>query len=117
MLELLRSTDSHPNALWLFEQLRPHIPNLSLSTVYRNLGILEQQGDLLRLPCPSFDRYDGNTAVHTHFYCRTCERIYDVDSDGIEDKVLSSFKNGNHSPEGCNIVFYGVCETCKTKNH
>jgi Fe2+ or Zn2+ uptake regulation protein len=113
LLELLRSTTSHPKALWLFEKLRGGFPGVSLSTVYRNLGILEGQGLLLRLPCPSFDRYDGNTAVHTHFYCRNCERVYDLETDGMEKEVLGSLKNSPHIPEGCNIMFYGLCENCK----
>lgn len=116
LLELLRSTKSHPGAVWLFESMKPEFPNLSLSTVYRNLGILENKGDLLRLPCPSFDRYDGNTAVHSHFYCRLCERVYDMDTEGIEAKVLGSLKQCPHSPEGCNIIFYGVCEDCNKAN-
>lgn len=116
LLELLRSTTSHPNALWLFERLKPDFPNLSLSTVYRNLGILESHGELLRLSCPSFDRYDGNTEVHTHFYCRMCERVYDMDTGGIEQKVLGSLQQCPHSPEGCNIIFYGVCENCNKTN-
>lgn len=113
MLELLRSTTSHPNAFWLFERMKGASPSLSLSTVYRNLGILESQGLLLRLPCPSFDRYDGNTAMHTHFYCRKCERVYDLKTDGLENVVLGGLKNSPHSPEGCNIMFYGLCENCK----
>jgi Fur family transcriptional regulator, peroxide stress response regulator len=116
LLELLRSTKSHPNAFWLFERLKPDFPNLSLSTVYRNLGILESHGELLRLPCPSFDRYDGNTQVHTHFYCRVCEKVYDMDTEGIEAKVLGSLKQCPHSPEGCNIMFYGICENCNKSN-
>jgi Fur family peroxide stress response transcriptional regulator len=113
LLELLRSTGSHPTAFWLYERMRDGMPELSLSTVYRNLSILENQGLLLRLPCPSFDRYDGNTAMHTHFYCRKCERVYDIETDGLEKEVLGSFKNSPHSPEGCNIMFYGLCENCK----
>lgn len=116
LLELLCSTKSHPNALWLFERMKSDNPSLSLSTVYRNLGILESQGLLLRLPCPSFDRYDGNTAMHTHFYCRECERLFDVDTQGLEKEALGSLKNSPHSPEGCNIMFYGLCEHCKKNN-
>ncbi len=113
LLGLLCSTKSHPNALWLFERMKGGNPSLSLSTVYRNLGILESQGLLLRLPCPSFDRYDGNTAMHTHFYCRECEKLFDVDTDDLEKVALGSLKNSSHSPEGCNIMFYGQCENCK----
>lgn len=115
MLELLCSTKSHPNAFWLYDRMKPEFPNLSLSTVYRNLGILEKQGLLLRLPCMSFDRYDSNTAVHAHFYCRKCERVYDLDSKGIESSIQKDV-SGRHVIEGCNIIFYGVCENCKLKN-
>jgi Fe2+ or Zn2+ uptake regulation protein len=115
LLQLLCSTDSHPNALWLYDRLKPDFPNISLSTVYRNLGILEKQGMLLRLPCISYDRYDGNTAVHSHFLCRSCEKVYDLDTEGVERQVLGSFE-GKHDVEGCNIIFYGVCEKCKSYN-
>ena len=33
MLDLLRSTDCHPSADWIFQQLRPLYPDLSLGTV------------------------------------------------------------------------------------
>lgn len=116
MLELLQSTKSHPNALWLYEEMKPQFPNLSLSTVYRNLGILEKQGLLQCLTWgSSFDRYDANTAMHTHFYCRKCERVYDIDTDDIERYVLHSIKNADHILEGCNITFYGICKQCKLK--
>jgi Fur family transcriptional regulator, peroxide stress response regulator len=116
LLELLCSTESHPNAFWLYEKMKPSFPSLSLSTVYRNLGILEKEGLLLRLPCMSFDRYDGNTAIHSHFYCRKCERVYDLEEDNIKNSMLEHV-SGKHAVEGCNVIFYGVCENCKLKNN
>jgi Fur family transcriptional regulator, peroxide stress response regulator len=115
LLELLCSTESHPNAFWLYDKMKPSFPNLSLSTVYRNLGILEKEGMLLRLPCMNFDRYDGNTEIHAHFYCRKCERVYDLEADNIESSMLKHV-NDKHVVEGCNVIFYGVCENCKPKN-
>lgn len=113
MLELLRSTTSHPNAFWLYEQMKPVFPNLSLSTVYRNLGILEKQGLLQRLSCGgTFDRYDGNVALHSHFYCRRCGRVYDMDAKALEERALASADAGGHELEGCDITFYGICEEC-----
>ena len=40
ILELLQSTEAHPTASWVFGKLRKKFPNLSLGTVYRNIGIL-----------------------------------------------------------------------------
>ena len=118
MLELLQSTTSHPNAFWLYERMKPTFPNLSLSTVYRNLGILEQQGLLQRLACgSSYDRYDANTAMHTHFHCRQCGRVYDMDTEDIKNDILNSTKNTDHLLERCNITFYGICNKCKSLNN
>jgi len=49
ILEVLRQTQSHPTAKWLFDRVRKQFPNLSLGTVYRNLGILVKQGLVSRL--------------------------------------------------------------------
>ncbi len=117
MLDLLCSTDTHPNAFWLFEKMKPVFPNLSLSTVYRNLSILESQGLLQRLSCgDTFDRYDGNVAMHSHFYCRECNSVYDLNAKTLEDNALSSADAGEHKLEGCHITFYGVCNQCLLSN-
>ena len=34
--ECLRNTTTHPSAEWVYAQLKPTIPDLSLGTVYRN---------------------------------------------------------------------------------
>ena len=113
MLDVLRSTVSHPNAFWLFEKMKPSFPNLSLSTVYRNLSILESQGLVQRLSCGgTFDRYDGNVALHSHFYCRECGSVYDLNAKTLENNALGSVDASGHHLEGCHITFYGVCEQC-----
>ena len=37
ILNALQETDVHPTADWVYAQLKPRYPNLSLGTVYRNL--------------------------------------------------------------------------------
>jgi len=113
MHELMQSTDAHPNALWLYEQMKPHFPNLSLSTVYRNLGILEQQGLIQRLTCcPSFDRYDADITDHSHFHCRECNGVIDIDAEDIEKYALARVDRGGHTFERCSVTFSGVCNLC-----
>ena len=118
MLELLQSTKSHPNAFWLYERMRPAFPNLSLSTVYRNLSILETQGTIQRVVCGgAFERYDADTSMHSHFYCRGCGCVYDISTDDAEKKALESAHDHPHQLEGCHITFYGVCENCTANNN
>ena len=118
MLELLQSTKSHPNAFWLYEQMRPAFPNLSLSTVYRNLSILETQGMIQRVACGgAFERYDADISMHSHFYCRQCGCVYDISTDGAEKNALQSISNIPHQLDGCHITYYGICENCLHKNN
>ena len=44
LLALLRSVTSHPSAEWLWSELKKDFPQMSLATVYRNLGVLCECG-------------------------------------------------------------------------
>ncbi|HJM85776.1 MAG TPA: transcriptional repressor, partial [Candidatus Marinimicrobia bacterium] len=44
--EIVKSTDSHPTADWIFQRAKRKIPNISLGTVYRNLKHLAAEGFL-----------------------------------------------------------------------
>ena len=44
ILQCLRSTTCHPSAEWVYSQLKPQIPDLSLATVYRNLARFRSEG-------------------------------------------------------------------------
>lgn len=118
MLGLLKSTKSHPSAFWLYEKMLPEFPHLSLSTVYRNLGILESHGLLQRLSCGgSFDRYDANISMHSHFFCRKCGKVYDIDAKDLEESASKLVCIEGHQIEICSITYQGICSDCyKNKN-
>ncbi len=114
ILEILRSTDIHPTADWIYHQARKHIPDISLGTVYRNLNQLKQAGEIMELNYGStFSRYDGNPCNHYHFVCDACGRVFDVEMpvlSGIEEEAarLSGMKVTRHRLE-----FYGYCRECQ----
>ena len=45
LLDALCASHEHPTAEMLYNALKPMIPELSLGTVYRNLGVLVEEGD------------------------------------------------------------------------
>lgn len=119
ILELLRSTKSHPTAIWVYENLRKDFPTLSLGNVYRNLNILVELGAVQELKFGStFDRYDGNVQPHYHFICERCSEIQDLDMEHnqlLNDQVeeLIHCRVNHHRLE-----FYGVCAKCSGReNH
>ena len=116
ILELLRGTDTHPTADWVYSQLKPEIPSLSLGTVYRNLNILLDQGKILRIENGStYDRYDANLDPHYHFLCKACHQILDIKMpqnkqlDATVEK-LTGFHVDDHR-----IDFIGVCKDCLSR--
>ena len=59
-------------------------PNISLGTVYRNLNFLVEHGEAQKLSCDdNKEHYDGNTTPHSHFYCRSCRQVSDLNTPTV----------------------------------
>lgn len=114
ILQCLRSTTCHPSAEWVYTQLKPRIPDLSLATVYRNLARFRSEGSVQVIGCvDGEDRYDGNIMPHGHFICRTCGAVIDLPPLSVEAPDLSMVgREESHS-----VTFYGKCNCCLDKNH
>ena len=111
ILNVLRSTDTHPTAGWIYEKVREQIPNISLGTVYRNLTELSQSGDILSIDVrDGQEHYDGDNSPHLHLRCKCCGSLSDVP---ICDDPLSALalKKG-FTPEAAVYVIYGKCKNC-----
>ena len=116
ILECLRNTKTHPSAEWIYEQLKPSHPDLSLGTVYRNLALFRQEGTVVSITSYNGrERLDAHTAPHAHFLCESCGSLIDVD---VSYKDLSAQFKQQHGLEiqRCELLFKGLCPSCKTKN-
>lgn len=112
ILEVVRATDAHPSAEWVYRKVRRRLPRISLGTVYRNLKLLAQEGLIKELGGKGLGRYDGNTDGHYHFSCHSCGRIYDLGEPverALERRVAArtGFSVTQHR-----IEFYGLCSAC-----
>lgn len=115
IIRVIRSTDTHPTAAWVYSKVKEAIPNISLGTVYRNLAALSVSGEILSLSVgDGFEHFDGNAAPHAHLHCRSCGKIFDapVHGDPLADIAIA---NG-FEPETSIYIEYGVCEKCKKAN-
>ena len=115
ILEILYGTKAHPTADTIYLQLKSEFPDLSLGNVYRNLNILMDQGFIQRLDFGStFNRFDGNPDIHSHFICEMCGAVSDLDVD-LENEfdILSLVKkNETRKVNSYKLDFYGVCDKC-----
>ena len=81
ILENLRARYDHPTAEMVFTSLKESFPNISLGTVYRNLSLLTELGEIIKIGASEDgkERYDGHTHPHSHLFCEDCKEVYDLD--------------------------------------
>jgi Fur family peroxide stress response transcriptional regulator len=113
-MECLKSRYDHPTADMVYAAVREIYPKISLGTVYRNLSLLVDQGEILRLSCgEGWDRYDARTSLHYHFLCRKCGRLLDLDMAPMEHINVLAGNGFDGDIEGHFAYFYGICGQCK----
>lgn len=115
--EYLMQTKEHPTADTVYLNIRKTYPNISLGTVYRNLNLLADQGEILKLNCnDGSDRFDGNPMPHNHFICNDCGRVIDLEMEEIDhiNKIAAAGFTGKI--EGHITFFYGQCPECIHNN-
>ena len=95
ILACVRATTCHPSAEWVYQRLKPTIPDLSLGTVYRNLSMFKDEGLVISVgTVGGLERFD----------------LMDIN---LEDEFLQNV----HSTAGSVITdyrlsFYGLCPDC-----
>jgi len=111
ILDVLQGTTEHPDAAWVYEQVRQRIPNVSMGTIYRNLGVLEDRG-LIRVLCYGrFRRYDGNLSKHYHLACLSCGAVYDL-ALPRQDNLNQQVEQEGYQVTDHRLEFYGCCPKC-----
>jgi Fur family ferric uptake transcriptional regulator len=105
--------DTHPSADEVYAMVRRRLPRISLGTVYRNLEILAESGDIQKLePGCTLKRFDGKTEDHYHLRCIRCDRV--VDAPGDFDVTIRHYLNNgtDFTIIGHTLEFIGVCPDC-----
>ena len=104
----------HPTAETVYLNIRKEFPNISLGTVYRNLNLLAEIGEIQKLSSGiGPDRFDGNPAPHYHFICRHCGCVMDLTVSGLDHINILAGQDFDGEIEGHITYFYGTCPSCK----
>lgn len=109
----LMSRHDHPTADALYTSIREEYPNISLGTVYRNLNLLVELGEIQKLVCQDgADRFDANTSPHYHYVCQKCGKVSDLSMGTIDNINPLAKKYANGTVDSHTIFFYGTCWEC-----
>jgi len=113
--DYLASTKSHPTADAVYHNVRKKYPKISLGTVYRNLTLLSDLGEALKISTPDgVNRFDGNSHPHNHFYCEKCNCVFDLELDMKYIHRINRFaaEKFDGAIEASTTMFYGKCSDC-----
>lgn len=110
------STATHPSAKWVYEKLKPEIPDLSLGTVYRNIALFKSEGKV-NVICSvnGEERIDANIKPHPHFVCNNCGRVFDVKDSGASQSENRELESAGYIIEFREVLYYGLCPECSGK--
>jgi Fur family peroxide stress response transcriptional regulator len=112
ILEEVQKRESHPNATEIYEAVRQYIPNISLGTVYRGLGLLVGLGLIRRLEQEDSSRFDSNLSEHYHLICTNCKQIFDIDTSILEKLNTHGLEADGFEINGLKLELHGLCPSC-----
>lgn len=105
----------HPTADEVYEIVRRTNPEISLGTIYRNLNLLAEQGELRKLSMAGGpDRFDGTLEPHQHTQCVKCGKVEDFEFDLSQLKAAVK-EQTEIDPQICFINVSGICCDCASK--
>jgi Fur family ferric uptake transcriptional regulator len=87
-----------------------------LGTVYRNLEVLSECGEILKLEFAGKQRrFDGDVARHSHLRCMACGAVEDIRLPGIEiiEHELDKFVGGR--VRSAHVEISGYCQLCASR--
>ena len=96
----LMTTKEHPTADTVYLHVKKDFPNISLGTVYRNLNLLTDIGEAVKISTPNGgDRFDGRLEPHN------IEEVNRLAAENFDGVITSS-----------STLFYGECSDCIKKS-
>ena len=108
---LLHKRD-HPTAEEVFIRAKHDRPEISMATVYNCLDALVKCGLVRQVTLDrGAARFCPNMSEHCHFYCDTCESVFDI---GLPAKTGLPLPKG-FKAERFDIAIHGRCPACASR--
>lgn len=105
---------NHPTADEVYASVHEKHPTISKATVYRTLGKLADEGEVLRVKINNgADHFDHQTFAHYHVHCLSCGKVDDVTLPQLSGLEQSAAAGSDYVICGYSLQFDGVCPACQ----
>lgn len=117
ILRVLSISKGHPSVEDIHEQVKGEFPTTSLATVYKNISMLKDLGEVQELSFGTeSSRYDGNRPdPHPHLICTRCKKIIDPDLESLESVSKELVRETGFKITSHRLDFFGICPACQEK--
>lgn len=102
----------HPTADDIYLEVRAKDEKISRGTVYRNLGLLSEDGQITNVKVPAADRYDSRADRHYHLFCTGCARVFDAPLSYHEEYDVLVAQDTGFQISRHRMIFEGLCPDC-----
>lgn len=115
LLEIIQEADEHLDAEEIHRRARERGERISLSTVYRTLGLLKELDlvDELHLWDEHHHYESKNPQGHCHLLCRVCGDVTEIACEVAEQMKLLAAAPHGFTLERSQTVFVGICRGCR----
>ena len=111
ILNVIKKSNEHMTAEEIYIKAKKEMPSIAIGTVYRNLGLMTDAGEIRRIPIPnSPDRYDKSTIPHEHLVCQKCGTVHDMFIEGLREFLQ---RQTGIEITGYDLNLKFICENCK----
>ncbi len=94
----------------LFKLAQNEFAGLGIATVYRNLKVLQKEGQINQVDLPGEPpRWEVPASHHHHFLCRGCDKLFEV--HGCPEDIKKLLPKG-YILEEHDILLRGWCDAC-----
>lgn len=117
ILDYIDKEDKPISGQEIYDDLQKEIA-IDLSTIYRNLNILEENHILLKTSdMNGISYYQINNEDHKHFIsCNNCGKKYVIESCPVHELEKRVMEETGFIINGHNFEFYGICPDCQKEN-
>ncbi len=118
IVKILADSEGHPSVENIHGRIAKDFPTMSLATVYRNIVLIKELGEVLELGFPDgSNRYDGKKPYpHPHVVCIKCKKIVDPDLESLDDMKNEVARETHFKILTHRLDFFGICSACLDKD-
>lgn len=116
ILQAVLSSDTHPTAEEIHQQVSDEFPMISLATVYKTMNVLKGLGEVSEIRVDGRGHYEGNTTPHPHMICINCGAIIDLPAEALAEMPEEALANTDFQAMRYSLEIYGLCPRCQEKD-